>query len=61
MIYLSAQPDEKYFLWQLEIQLLNFNRLGISCDHIHVIIGYDQDKGISNDALLFKENEKGMH
>lgn len=59
MIYLSAQPDEKYFLWQLEIQLLNFNRLGISCDHIHVIIGYDQDKGISNDALLFKENEKG--
>ncbi|AZA90963.1 Uncharacterised protein [Chryseobacterium nakagawai] len=58
MIYLSAQPDEKYFLWQLEIQLLNFRKLSISREHIHVIIGYDPDKGISKDALLFKENEE---
>jgi len=29
MIFLSAQPDEFYFSWQLEIQILNFVEKGI--------------------------------
>lgn len=29
MIFPSAQPDDKYFIWQLEIQLKNYQSLGI--------------------------------
>jgi hypothetical protein len=28
MIFLSAQPDDFYFTWQLELQIHNFNSLG---------------------------------
>ncbi len=47
MIYLSAQPDSFYFLWQLKLQLFNFNQLGISREDIHVLIGYDPKRGLS--------------
>lgn len=46
MIYLSAQPDNLYFLWQLELQLFNFHQLGIPAENIHVLIGYDPRKGL---------------
>jgi len=48
MIYLSAQPDTPYFMWQLEVQLHNFASFGISPDNIHILIGYDPVKGISS-------------
>lgn len=38
MKFLSAQPDEPYFLWQLQVQLTNFARLGIEDDLI-VLLG----------------------
>lgn len=38
MKFLSAQPDEPYFLWQLQVQLSNFARLGIEDDLI-VLLG----------------------
>lgn len=34
MKFLSAQPDQPYFLWQLQVQLANFHRLGIEGDLI---------------------------
>ena len=40
MIYISVQPSELFFLWQLDIQLQNFNEIGILNENIHVIIGY---------------------
>lgn len=46
MIYISAQPDEVYFLWQLELQLFNFYSVGIGKESIHVIVGYKPEKGI---------------
>lgn len=46
MIYLSAQPDQIYFLWQLELQIFNFNSLGITKEQIHVLIGYDPNVGL---------------
>lgn len=46
MIYLSAQPDDYFFLWQLELQLYNFRQLGISPDKIHVLIAYDPVAGL---------------
>ncbi len=48
MIYISAQPDQFYFLWQLKLQLFNFNRLGIPRQKIHVLIGYDPIIGLSD-------------
>lgn len=47
MIYISAQPDAKYFLWQLEVQLENFRRAGIPPAQIHVLIGFHPDTGLN--------------
>ncbi len=47
MIYMSAQPDEYYFLWQVQIQLFNFRRIGIPGNTVHVIIGFDPEKGLN--------------
>ena len=46
MIYISAQPDEVYFLWQLELQLYNFHSVGIGNESIHILVGYSPEKGI---------------
>lgn len=46
MIFLSAQPDEIYFLWQLQLQLDNFHSLGIPAEQIHVLIGYRGGRGL---------------
>ena len=53
MIYLSVQPDSFYFLWQLKLQLFNFSQLGISSDDIHVLIGYDPKRGLSQEFVDF--------
>lgn len=47
MIYLSAQPDRPYFLWQLELQLFNFLSSGIPPERIRVLVGYDPQKGLN--------------
>lgn len=52
MIYISAQPDQFYFLWQLKLQLFNFNLLGIPKEEIHVLIGYNPIIGLN---IFFKE------
>ncbi len=46
MLFVSAQPDEYYFLWQLELQLYNLYKLGVPKEKIHVLIGYQPEKGI---------------
>jgi hypothetical protein len=56
MLYISAQPAEPYFVWQLEIQLLNFRELGIKPENIHVLIGYREYDSISS---LFTHLELG--
>lgn len=58
MIFLSAQPDEYYFLWQLELQLYNFHSLGIMPENIHVLIGYNSKKGLSADYQKLVLNNK---
>ena len=59
MIYLSAQPSEPYFVWQLEIQLQNFRETGIPPEDIHVILGYKADEGIPNLFLHLEETNTG--
>lgn len=62
MIYISAQPDQIYFLWQLEIQLSNFQSLGIKKDDIHVVIGYNPLTGLKENSKIFiKENNDLAH
>jgi hypothetical protein len=48
MVFLSAQPDEYYFTWQIELQIFNFNKLGILPENIHILIGYDPKKQLSH-------------
>lgn len=43
MIFISAQPDEVYFHWQVEIYLYQFSKLGI-LDHCHAVFGHKTDK-----------------
>ncbi|WP_312391181.1 hypothetical protein [Chryseobacterium sp.] len=56
MIFISAQPDEVYFIWQLEIQLRNFQSLGIKKNKIHVVVGYNSEVGLKNDFNIFINN-----
>lgn len=39
LIFISAQPHDDYFNWQLEVQVENFREHGIS-DKMHVLIWY---------------------
>ncbi|PSL44701.1 GT2 family glycosyltransferase [Chitinophaga niastensis] len=46
MLFISAQPDDYYFLWQIQLQLFNLHQLGISPGNIHVLIAYDPQVGL---------------
>lgn len=39
MIFLSAQPLDKYFVWQIEVQINNFRKFNLS-DKMHVTVWY---------------------
>lgn len=59
MIYLSVQPDSLYFIWQLEIQLLNFKMLDICKAQIHILIGYQKKIGLNpNFKAFIAENQE---
>lgn len=56
MFFLSAQPDSIYFKWQIEVQLNNFEKIGINLSDVYVLVGY-KDK-ISDDFLNLSKNTK---
>lgn len=53
LIFLSAQPDDYYFLWQLELQLYNFRLHRIHPESVHILIGYDEKKGLRREFSDF--------
>ncbi|WP_029278205.1 hypothetical protein [Pedobacter borealis] len=60
MIYISAQPDQGYFLWQLKVMLHNFETIGIDSEKVQVLISYSPERGINPHYLKFeKENKFG--
>jgi len=61
MIYISAQPAEYYFLWQLEIQLQNFEEIGIQRDQVQVILSYKSDEGIPDYFIKFARENHQAH
>lgn len=55
MIYISAQPDNQYFIWQLEVLDSNLRELGIINDSI-VLLGF---KNIpTKEAIDYQEKNK---
>lgn len=41
MIYLSVQPDQPYFHWQVEVYINNFKSVGINPNKIEVVFMYN--------------------
>ncbi|WP_270087400.1 hypothetical protein [Sphingobacterium sp. SYP-B4668] len=60
MLYISAQPDQLYFIWQLEIQLRNLFSLGILKENIQVIVGYHKENGINPLFQKFIDDNKHL-
>lgn len=58
MIFLSAQPDDVFFLWQLEVMLHNFKQVGIDPACIHILLGVDPRVGLRVEykALVARED-----
>jgi hypothetical protein len=63
MLFISAQPDQYYFLWQLELQIFNFEKLGVNLSDVHILIGFDEDQQPSRDFKAFrrKYNDLGIY
>lgn len=58
MIYLNAQPDRNYFIWQLLVQQTNFKRVGINPKDVHCLIGF---KGTVNPEWTKYNWEFNLH
>jgi len=56
MIFISAQPDEYYFIWQLELLTYNLGKLGVDIKNVHILFGHDKELGPSGDVANFKKN-----
>lgn len=60
MVFISAQPDDIYFIWQLELQLRNFHSFGISKKEIHIIIGHNPIVGLKSEFQQFIQDNKDL-
>ncbi|GAB3967323.1 hypothetical protein GCM10028806_09470 [Spirosoma terrae] len=54
-IFLSAQPDDYYFIWQLELQLINFKSLSIPPDKVHILVSYNSKRGVRDYFIEFAD------
>lgn len=54
---MSAQPDELYFAWQVEVMLDNFIEVGITPEHIHILVGIQKHIGEWWEKLIEKYQE----
>lgn len=43
MIFLSAQPDDTYFIWQLQVLTNNLKELEVDRESIHILVGYKKE------------------
>lgn len=41
--FISAQPDNDYFHWQIEVMIHNFVKVGINPNNIEVLFAYDNE------------------
>jgi len=45
LIFISAQPFDTYFAWQIEVQIVNFRQFDISAK-MHVLVWYKDDSNL---------------
>lgn len=43
LLFISAQPFDIYFVWQVEVQIVNFRKFGLS-DKMHVLVWYPDNE-----------------
>jgi hypothetical protein len=58
LIFISAQPDEPYFHWQVELYLYNFSKHGLT-DQCHAVFSYKNKP--SDGALNIGKKFKHIH
>ena len=54
IIFLSAQPDNQYFHWQIEVLIHNFLKVGINPNYIEILFGYYQTPSTEGLSLAKK-------
>lgn len=59
MKFISVQPDNDYFIWQCQVQMNNFRKLGIEKDAI-LIFGVDKRNGASQNVINFSRSTKAI-
>jgi hypothetical protein len=52
ILFVSAQPDVPYFIWQIKLYVHNFIQKGINPKQIHIIFSYDKEKNKPSDESL---------
>jgi len=60
MLYISAQPDDIYFIWQLEILLRNLRELGVTMRKTHILVGYKRNIGLNPVFKAFIDENKDL-
>ena len=60
ILFVSAQPDVPYFIWQIKLYVHNFIEKGINPKQIHVIFSIINNEP-SNESLLLKELGVNVH
>lgn len=58
MIFLSVQPDQSYFLWQIRLLVSNLKRLNVRSEDIHIIFVHKKGKKLSEDVREWVEINK---
>jgi hypothetical protein len=55
MLFITTQPDNDYYVWQLQVQLNNFKKFGLE-DKCIIIFGYNPIIGKNPNAEEFEKN-----
>ena len=61
ILFVSAQPDVPYFIWQIKLYIHNFIEKGINPSQIHVVLGMVNTNEPTAESLKLKEFGINVH
>ena len=62
ILFVSAQPDVPYFIWQIKLYVHNFIEKGINPNQIHVVLGMiNRNTEPSDESLELKKFGINVH
>ena len=62
ILFVTAQPDVPYFIWQIKLYVHNFIENGIEPNQIHVVLGIVNNNGEpSKESIELKEFGINVH